>query len=97
MSTDARSGPDEKFNGLALCTLHHKLFDRGIFTLSDELNIVGTFRNHTGRRASGNVVVAVHGAALRPRQSPNYYPAKSVVQWHVREVFQGPERYKAPA
>jgi hypothetical protein len=54
MSTDARSGPDEKFNGLALCTLHHKLFDRGIFTLSDELNIVGTFRNHTGRRASGN-------------------------------------------
>jgi hypothetical protein len=37
---DPAGGPDEEFNGLALCTLHHKLFDRGVFTLSDKLNIV---------------------------------------------------------
>ena len=29
-------GPDEVINGLALCSLHHKLFDRGAFTLSNE-------------------------------------------------------------
>ena len=30
-------GPDEVGNGIALCSLHHKLFDRGAFTLSDQL------------------------------------------------------------
>jgi putative restriction endonuclease len=40
-------GPDEESNGPALCTLHHKLFDRGVFTLSDTLNVV------VSERASG--------------------------------------------
>ncbi len=29
-------GPDVVSNGIALCSLHHKLFDLGAFTLSDE-------------------------------------------------------------
>jgi putative restriction endonuclease len=91
-------GPDEEFNGLSLCTLHHKLFDRGVFTLSDKLNIVVS-ESANGTRGFQEWVIAFHGEALRPPQSPNYYPDKSVVEWHVREVFQGPERYnnKAPA
>ena len=32
-------GPDTEVNGLALCVLHHKLFDRGVFMLSKELKI----------------------------------------------------------
>jgi predicted restriction endonuclease len=35
-----RWGPDAEINGLALCTLHHKLFDRGAFTLADDLKIM---------------------------------------------------------
>jgi putative restriction endonuclease len=88
-------GPDEEFNGLALCTLHHKLFDRGVFTLSSTLNIVVS-ESANGTKGFREWVTAFHGAALRPPQSPKYYPAKSVVEWHVKEVFQGPERYKAP-
>jgi putative restriction endonuclease len=87
-------GPDEEFNGLALCTLHHKLFDPGVFTLSDKLNIIVS-ESANGTKGFREWVIAFHGAAIRPPQSPNYYPAKSVVEWHVREVFQGPERYKA--
>ena len=33
-------GPDEESNGLALCTMHHKLFDRGVFTLSDKMKVI---------------------------------------------------------
>ena len=33
-------GPDVVINGLALCSLHHKLFDRGAFTLSQQLQIL---------------------------------------------------------
>ena len=35
-------GPDELGNGLALCVMHHKLFDRGAFTLSMQLTNLGT-------------------------------------------------------
>ena len=34
------NGPDIEVNGLALCSLHHKLFDRGAFTLSQQLEIL---------------------------------------------------------
>ena len=30
------AGPDQKNNGLALCVLHHKVFDLGAFTLNGE-------------------------------------------------------------
>ena len=32
-------GPDEVPNGLCLCALHHKLFDRGAFALTTELRV----------------------------------------------------------
>ena len=39
-------GPDEPINGLALCSLHHKLFDRGAFTLSNQLQILVSDDTH---------------------------------------------------
>ncbi len=33
------NGPSIISNGIALCALHHKLFDRGAFSLSDNLRI----------------------------------------------------------
>jgi putative restriction endonuclease len=35
---------DELDNGLALCSLHHKLFDRGVFGLDDDLTVVVSLR-----------------------------------------------------
>lgn len=34
-----KDGPDETDNGLALCVLHHRLFDRGVLGLTDNLEI----------------------------------------------------------
>ncbi len=33
-------GPDDLDNGLALCSLHHKLFDRGMLGLDDDVAVV---------------------------------------------------------
>ena len=33
-------GPNVEVNGLALCSIHHKLFDRGAFTLSNDLEVL---------------------------------------------------------
>ena len=85
-------GPDEERNGLALCSLHHKLFDRGVFTLSNSMSVIVS-ESANGTRGFQEWVVAYHAKAIRPPQRPNYYPHESWVAWHVREVFQGPGRH----
>ena len=48
-------GPDKLDNGLALCSLHHKLFDRGALGLSHEheIQVSEVFRAAgSGRRCS---------------------------------------------
>lgn len=85
-------GPDIEPNGLALCSLHHKLFDRGVFTLSPELEIL------VSEYASGGEnfdfwLKRYHGHKILHPQRPDYYPDQKFVTWHVREVFRGPSRY----
>lgn len=87
-------GPDEESNGLALCTMHHKLFDRGVFTLSDHRSIVVS-ESANGTRGFQEWVMSYHGQAMRAPQRPTYHPDMTSVQWHVKEVFQGPGRYGA--
>jgi putative restriction endonuclease len=88
-------GADEESNGLALCTLHHKLFDRGVFTLSDKMNVIVSESAH-GTRGFQEWVIAFHGKPIRQAQRPTYYPDRIAVEWHVKEVFQGPGRYGTP-
>lgn len=33
-------GPDLEENGIALCSLHHKLFDRGVFTINNDRRLI---------------------------------------------------------
>lgn len=34
------SSINSSINGVALCSLHHKLFDRGVFTVTESLDVV---------------------------------------------------------
>jgi len=85
-------GPDVEENGIALCALHHKLFDRGAFTVSPELRIQVSDRAH-GTHGFNEWLSAYHGKSLTLPQHPNFYPEPGFVQWHVKEVFQGGARY----
>ena len=84
-------GPDVEENGIALCALHHKLFDRGAFTVSPELRIEVSDRAH-GTHGFDEWLYAFHGKSLTPPQRPNFYPEPEFVQWHVRDVFQDVSR-----
>ncbi len=84
-------GPDIEVNGLALCSLHHKLFDRGAFTLSDRLEIM------VSDEANGSVgfqewLMDFHGQKINYPQRQSYYPEVEFISWHVREVFKGDYR-----
>jgi putative restriction endonuclease len=81
-------GPDDPDNGLALCSLHHKLFDRGVLGLNDDGEITVSSR-FTRRTNTGRSVYDLHHRPLRPRPGTTL-PAPSHVDWHTREVFKGP-------
>ncbi|OPX87214.1 MAG: hypothetical protein A4E53_02592 [Pelotomaculum sp. PtaB.Bin104] len=85
-------GPDQEENGIALCAMHHKLFDRGVFTLSESLKFqVAEAAN--GTAGFDEWLMRYHGKEIRPPQSPLYKPKESYINWHVREVFKGTARY----
>ena len=81
------AGPDAPDNGLALCSLHHKLFDRGALGLDVDLR-VRVSRSFTARTETGKAVYDLHGVVLRPRPG-TALPAAEHVSWHDREVFKG--------
>lgn len=84
-------GPDVEVNGLALCSLHHKLFDRGAFTLSNELEILVSDDAH-GTAGFHEWLMRFHGEKLNFPQRQVYYPNEDYTSWHVKEVFQGEYR-----
>lgn len=85
-------GPDIVGNGIALCSLHHKLFDRGAFTLTNSMCAHVSERAH-GTRGFKEWLMAFHGKKISSPQRPSYYPKDGFIQWHIREVFRGPAKY----
>jgi putative restriction endonuclease len=85
-------GPDAVPNGIALCSLHHKVFDLGAFTvLPQSFQIV--FSQHlVGSDEAAGRMPAFHGAALILPQSRDYFPQPQFLDWHQKWVFKTPAR-----
>lgn len=84
-------GPDTEQNGFALCALHHKLFDRGAFTVSHRHTIELSAHVHGGV-GFGELLLRFHGKPIERPQSSVYLPGGEFLEWHHREVFQRPVR-----
>lgn len=84
-------GPDSEENGIALCSLHHKLFDRGAFTVSSGREVLVS-EQVTGSVGVNEWLLQHHGTGLVGPQSDSYLPEESYLDWHTREVFRGPPR-----
>ncbi len=82
------NGPDDLDNGLALCSLHHKLLDRGALGLStpDTIAVSSSF---TARGPIARSVYDLHGRRLCPRPGTQL-PDEAYVDWHREEVFRAP-------
>ncbi len=82
-------GPDTEENGIALCSLHHKLFDRGVFTLTEECRMLVSQDAH-GTHGFEEWLMKFNGKPVREPIQAYYYPKQSYLNWHVKEVFRGP-------
>jgi putative restriction endonuclease len=80
-------GPDDLDNGLALCSLHHKLLDRGALGLEPSGHIVVS-SSFSANGPVGRSVYDLHGRQLRPRPG-TFLPSAVHIAWHQSEVFKG--------
>ena len=87
----SHGGPSEAVNGLALCVMHHKLFDRGAFTLSRQWQVLVSDEAH-GSVGLQEWLKDFHGQTINFPQRRTYYPQMDFIGWHVRAVFQGDYR-----
>ncbi len=85
-------GPDIVPNGIALCSLHHKVFDLGAFSiLPGSYQMVFSQHLNGGDDAAGRML-AYHGASLILPQSREYLPQEDFLEWHRKQVFKSPGR-----
>lgn len=84
-------GPDEEPNGLALCSLHHKLFDRGAFSLDNQRRLLVSENAH-GSKGFDNWLMQYHGVLIKEPLRNSYKPCGEFTEWHINEVFRGNPR-----
>ena len=85
-------GPNEVGNGLCLCSIHHKLFDKGVLGVTSQNKITVSARFVGRSKAAGLLVTSLSGQDVNPPLSGYPAPATPHVTWHAREVFRAPAR-----
>lgn len=85
-------GPDEVDNGLCLCSLHHKLFDKGVLGLGEGRRILVSQRLVGRSEASKQHVLALAGRQVIGPQAGTPTVASRHRQWHAQQVFRGKPR-----
>ncbi|MGV9993468.1 phosphorothioated DNA-binding restriction endonuclease [Streptomyces sp. NPDC003374] len=88
----AFGGPDDVENGLCLCSLHHKLFDKGVLGVGDGHRILVSQRFVGHSAAAREHVMVLAGRPLVGPQPGTRPVAAAHRDWHARQVFHGEPR-----
>lgn len=71
--------------------LHHRLFDRGAFTLGDNHCLLVS-QSISGSIGVEELILRFHKKSIRVPQSETYNPNPIFTLWHQKEVFRKPAR-----
>ncbi|MDL5202139.1 phosphorothioated DNA-binding restriction endonuclease [Streptomyces sp. ALI-76-A] len=88
----AFDGPDDIENGLCLCSLHHKLLDKGVLGVGDGHRILVSQRFVGHSPAAREHVIALAGRPLTGPQPGARPVAAAHRAWHTSQVFHGSPR-----
>ncbi len=82
----SQNGPDEVSNALALCALHHRLFDLGALGLTEDrtIRVSGLYAS---AGPAGAAVAALDGVRLSLPRHRGKAVATPHIAWHDRQVF----------
>jgi len=81
-------GPCDITNGLALCAIHHKAFDKGSIGLDENMCVVVS-NGVNGGGIVDRLFWDFSGKQITLPQVSQHYPSDNFVGWHSREVFRG--------
>jgi hypothetical protein len=79
-------GTDDPRNGIALSKSAHWAFDRGIFTISDQYEVIVNPKISNASVANFPVLELNERRILLPAD-PCYYPHPDALAWHKNEIF----------
>jgi putative restriction endonuclease len=84
-------GPDVIANGLCLCVLHHRLFDRGALGLTEDVSpkLIVSEHLHGGVGLAESVLKFAGRDIAKPLRD-EYRPKAEFIRWHRSQVFRGP-------
>lgn len=85
-------GPNEVANGICLCSIHHKLFDKGVLGLTEQHQIAVSALFVGRSQAAERLVVSLAGQPASPPMKGYPAVAAPFAAWHAREVFRPPAR-----
>lgn len=89
-------GPDDPDNGIALCVLHHRLFDRGAMGLDEDLRILVSQHMIVRDARTQMPVLSLVGRRMRKPQAAYHPPHTNYVNWHYENIFVEPPRTTTP-
>jgi len=82
----SEKGSDDPRNGITLSRTAHWAFDVGMFTISDQFEVVV---HPKAKQASANKfpILDMNGVPINLPEDENYYPHPEALEWHKKEVF----------
>lgn len=86
----AYEGASDLSNGIALCALHHILFDLGVMSIDDELAIDVSARFDSESSAARLVVRELNGKPIERFRKLKSRVSQKNIAWHRTQVFKGP-------
>lgn len=89
----AFDGHDDLTNCLCLCSLHHRLLDKGVLGLTTG-GVITVSRHFVGNtNAARDQVIALIGRTALTPLGGFPPPDRRNIDWHARQVFRGPARF----
>ncbi|MBF2755578.1 MAG: HNH endonuclease [Gammaproteobacteria bacterium AqS3] len=85
----AYKGPSVISNGLALCTLHHKAFDRGALAIDNDMKVLVSEQLGGDRKTKEQHFYQYESQEIHLPRKSEHHPQPEYLAWHRRQVFKG--------
>ncbi len=80
------SGPSTTNNGIAMCSTHHKSFDRGVFTISENFEIILS-KNAYGGETFKALFIEKNKNPISLPANESDMPDAEFLNWHKENIF----------
>nr|WP_281647964.1 HNH endonuclease [Parendozoicomonas sp. Alg238-R29] len=84
-------GPSTVENGIAMCALHHKAFDRGVFTITEN-HTIEVSKYAYGSSETQRQIIVRHNNKISLPYDPTQTPSSIFLTWHKKNIFNNSKR-----